>query len=84
MGTSLRTKPRLLRLDVNHDGSTSESIEGKYALAREAQWLVDRQHEMVQALRKEVRTLKSKLLKAKRNDVQPKGQRKLPGADQAV
>ena len=81
MGASLRTQPRLMRLDVNRDGSTSECLEGKYTLAREAQWLVERQHDELQLLRKEIRTLKAKLLKAKRNDVQPKRQRKLPGAD---
>ena len=70
MGASLRTKPRLVRFTINRDGSHSETLDGKYALAQESQWLVDRQHAMIQALRKDVRTLRQRVIKlSKQNAV---------------
>lgn len=66
MGTSLQTKPKLQAFNVNSDGSHSEAFKGKYTLAAEAQWLVDRQHSAIQDLRKEVRSLRDKVAKDKK------------------
>jgi hypothetical protein len=63
MGKSLQTRPKLIRLSVHHEGSISQDVAGKYTLAVESQWVVDRLFDELTTCRKNNRQLSQRALK---------------------